>query len=62
MACDLGKNILPQEYRETARRFRVMALTDNVPWMTALANDLGYEHVFSEQLRNLVQEWGQGRT
>jgi D-sedoheptulose 7-phosphate isomerase len=23
--------------------------------MTALANDLGYEHVFSEQLTNLVQ-------
>ena len=56
LACDLGKNILPKEGREAARRFRVMALTDNVPWMTALANDLGYEHIFSEQLRNLVQE------
>ena len=33
-----------------------MALTDNVPWMTALANDLGYEHIFSEQLKNLVQK------
>lgn len=33
-----------------------MSLTDNVPWMTALANDLGYEHIFSEQLKNLVQE------
>jgi len=56
MACDLGKNILPKEGKETARRFRVMALTDNVSWMTALANDLGYEHIFSEQLKNLVQE------
>jgi len=56
MACDLGKNVLPKECRETARRFRVMALTDNVPWMMALANDLGYEYVFSEQLKNLVQE------
>ena len=55
MACDLGKNVLPKEARETVRRFRVMALTDNVPWMTALANDLGYEHIFSEQLRNLLQ-------
>ena len=55
MACDLGKTILPEDGRETTRRFRVMALTDNVPWMTALANDLGYEHVFSEQLRNLAQ-------
>jgi len=56
MACDLGKNILPREGRETTRRFRVMALTDNVPWITALANDLGYEHIFAEQLKNLVQE------
>ena len=34
----------------------MVALTDNVPWMTALANDLGYEYIFSEQLKNLVQE------
>ena len=56
MACDLGKNILPKEGRETARRLRVVALTDNVPWITALANDLGYEYIFSEQLKNMVQE------
>ena len=56
LACDLGKNTLSTEGRETARRFRVVALTDNAPWMTALANDLGYEHIFSEQLKNLVQE------
>jgi D-sedoheptulose 7-phosphate isomerase len=55
MACDLGKSVLPKDDREIARRFRVIALTDNVPWMTALANDLGYEYVFSEQLKNLVQ-------
>ena len=56
MACDLGKNILPDIGKEETRRFRVIALSDNVPWITALANDLGYEHIFSEQLRNLVQE------
>jgi D-sedoheptulose 7-phosphate isomerase len=33
-------------------RFRVMALNDNVAWMTALSNDVGYEDVFVEQLRN----------
>jgi D-sedoheptulose 7-phosphate isomerase len=33
-------------------RFRVQSLTDNVPWITALANDLSYAEVFSEQLRN----------
>ena len=55
MACDLGKVILPEE-GDTAPRFRVTALTDNVPWITALANDLGYEYVFSEQLKNLLHK------
>jgi D-sedoheptulose 7-phosphate isomerase len=30
--------------------FRVISLVDNVPVMTALANDFGYEEVFSRQL------------
>jgi len=29
-------------------------LTDNVPEMTALSNDLSYEDVFAEQLRGLI--------
>jgi D-sedoheptulose 7-phosphate isomerase len=33
-------------------RFRAMALTDNVPWMTSLANDIDYASVFVEQLMN----------
>ena len=36
-------------------RFRVMSLTDNVALMSALANDVGYEHVFKEQLVNLIR-------
>ena len=34
---------------------RCMSLTDNVPFMTAIANDLGYEEVFARQLANYVQ-------
>lgn len=34
------------------RRFKVIPLTDNVEWMTALANDLSYDDVFVEQLKN----------
>ena len=49
MANDLGKGA---SYGRQ-RRFRVIALTDNIPWMTALANDVSYAAVFSEQLRNL---------
>jgi D-sedoheptulose 7-phosphate isomerase len=32
-------------------RFRAMALTDNVPLMTAIANDIDYAEVFVEPLR-----------
>lgn len=31
--------------------FRVLSLTDNVPVMTALGNDFGYEDIFVRQLR-----------
>ncbi len=36
------------------KRVKLMALTDNVPLLTAWANDSGYERVFSEQLKNFV--------
>ena len=32
----------------------MLALTDNVPLMTAWANDSKYEDIFAEQLSNLV--------
>ena len=32
---------------------RVMSLTDNIPLLTALANDHGYQEVFERQLANL---------
>ena len=35
--------------------FRAIALTDNVPLLTAWANDVGYEEVFAGQLRSLAQ-------
>ncbi|NLE75615.1 MAG: SIS domain-containing protein [Chloroflexi bacterium] len=36
-------------------RFRAMGLTDNVPLLTAWANDSGYENAFAEQLVNFVE-------
>lgn len=50
-ACDLGKGTLIPGYP----RFRVIALTDNMPLFSALANDFGYDRVFVEQLASLVQ-------
>lgn len=34
---------------------RAMSLNDNVSWLTALANDEGYERVFSGQLENFAR-------
>lgn len=51
IATDLGKGTsLPG-----VRRFRVISLTDNVSTMTAWSNDVCYEDVFLEQLKNLVK-------
>lgn len=49
-ACDLGKGTV----NGCSRRFRVMALTDNVPLMTAWANDSNYGDIFAEQLANFA--------
>ena len=51
-ACDLGKGTI----NSSKKRFRVLALTDNVPLMTAWANDSKYEDIFAEQLANFVRE------
>jgi D-sedoheptulose 7-phosphate isomerase len=48
LANDLGKGGMTG----FPRRFKVLALTDNVPLLTAWANDTAYDHVFAEQLRN----------
>ena len=34
---------------------KVMSLSDNVSWLTALANDEGYDRVFSGQLENFAR-------
>ncbi len=51
LACDLGKGTRTPGVPP----FRVVALTDNVPLLTAWANDTSYESVFAEQLATLVQ-------
>jgi D-sedoheptulose 7-phosphate isomerase len=38
-----------------SRRFKVLSLTDNVSWMTALGNDYAYEDIFVGQLQNYAQ-------
>ena len=56
MACDLGKGTLARIYDNNEKRLRVMSLTDNVSLLTAYANDLSYQDIFVQQLRNLVDK------
>jgi D-sedoheptulose 7-phosphate isomerase len=50
-ACDIVKGAsLGRE-----KRFRIQALTDSLPTLTAYSNDISYECVFEEQLRNFAQ-------
>jgi len=54
---DLGKGALRQAdlCDESKRRLRVLSLTDNVGWMTAIGNDCGYDQIFVQQLMNFGQ-------
>src|ERR1700732_5510737 len=50
-ALDLSKNtIMPG-----APRVKAISLTDHVPLITAWSNDTAYEHIFSEQLANMIE-------
>jgi D-sedoheptulose 7-phosphate isomerase len=49
--CDLGKNTRVNG----APNFRVMGLTDNMALFSALANDEGYDQVFSQQLASHIR-------
>jgi D-sedoheptulose 7-phosphate isomerase len=52
---DLGKCTLRREdYDSEKPRLRILSLTDNTPYITAWANDEGFERVFVEQLKNLA--------
>jgi len=42
--------------REKGRRFRCVSLNDNVPGLTAWANDVGYSEVFAGPLKALAEK------
>jgi D-sedoheptulose 7-phosphate isomerase len=50
-ACDIVKGC---SFNRSSR-FRIMALTDQLPTITAYANDVGYDVIFVEQLKNFAQ-------
>ena len=58
MACDLGKGThSPQPsgaFLDGVKRLKVFSVTDNVPMITAWANDQGFEDIFAEQIGNFI--------
>lgn len=50
IACDLGKGTV----LTGKKRVKVMSLTDNLPLITAWANDTQYENIFAEQLAHFI--------
>ncbi len=49
-ACDINKGVSFGK----DKRFRIICLNDNIPTMLAYANDLSYDYVFLEQLKNFM--------
>ena len=50
-ACDINKGCC----FNVEKKFKVICLNDNIPTMLAYANDLSYEKVFVEQLKNFLK-------
>ncbi len=57
LACDLGKGTHNPGSLGMGgvKRLKVISLTDNVPMITAWANDSSYEDVFADQMVNFIQ-------
>jgi D-sedoheptulose 7-phosphate isomerase len=51
IACDLNKGAC----LKSAKKFRAMSLTDNLSHIMAIANDISYDAVFVEQLKNFAR-------
>lgn len=57
MSEDLGKSTLRESdlRDESKKRLKVLSLTDNLGWIMAVGNDVGYDQVFQQQLMNYGQ-------
>jgi D-sedoheptulose 7-phosphate isomerase len=55
---DIGKGTLARKFfdDDSKKRFKILSLTDNTPYILAWGNDEGFDRVFSEQLKNLASE------
>lgn len=50
MVCDFNKGISDGK----SKRFRLQCLSDNIPTLMAISNDIGYEDIFLHQLQGIL--------
>ena len=50
-ACDMNKEVSSG----LDKRIQVICLNDNIPIISAYANDLSYDNIFTEQLKNFLK-------
>ena len=59
MINDLAKHTVSSDDKKAVvaedRRFRTMCLNDSVSFLTGIGNDMGFDHVFEEQVANWVK-------
>jgi D-sedoheptulose 7-phosphate isomerase len=49
-------DLLKTSITEDEKRFKAMSLSDNIPVILAWSNDMSYDAIFVEQLKNFLQE------
>ena len=52
MVCDILKGCSFKK----EKRFKIMCLNDNIPTILAYSNDVSYEKIFEEQLKNYLND------
>lgn len=55
MVCDLSRGTLRYDTAQGGR-MKVFSPVDATSYVTAIGNDMSYEHIFSEQLRGVVEK------
>lgn len=50
--CDLNKT----STMKTKKRLKAFSLTDNIPTLTAIGNDISYDDIFTEPLKNFLSK------
>jgi len=51
-ACDINKGVSSK----LQKKFKVLCLNDNIPIMLAYGNDISYDSIFIEQLKNFIMK------